>query len=88
MKKVRIVYDSESIGDQNPAAYAGMLEALIAEHFGGQYEYDIRPGVGNRVELHGSFSDGEEYDRAKAAIRGLMEEAFRRLCDGVAAPDV
>jgi hypothetical protein len=86
MKSCTIRYDAESIGDVDPAAYAGMVEGLIAEHYGtvlGDYAYDIRLHAGrDRVELYGQWPDD-----AGEVIRGLLAEAFVRCVNGEPVPE-
>jgi hypothetical protein len=86
MRSYTIRYDAESIGDLNPAAYADMVEGLIAEHYGtvlGDYAYDIRPHAGrDRVELHGPWPDD-----AEEVVRGLLENAFERCVNGEPVPE-
>jgi hypothetical protein len=90
-RKVTIRYPAESIGDIPPADYADAVEALIAGHFGGEYEYDIAPAsvARTQVALAGDWGDGPEEEGMdpdeSAAVRRVHEicgEAFERCCAG------
>jgi hypothetical protein len=86
MRSCTIRYDAESIGDIDSAAYAGMVEGLIAEYYGtvlGDYAYDIRPHAGrDRVELHGQWPDD-----AREVIKAFLAEAFERCLNGEPVPE-
>lgn len=88
IEKISIMADPDSLADIEPGYYFEMAEAMIARHFGGEYEYafQVAPttGHGVRVTLRDD-SDPQEYE---TTIANICSEAFNACCQGNPVPNV
>lgn len=76
-RSVTIRFPQDSLADVDPDYFGDMVEARIADHFGGDYFYDIRPASVHATEitLEGDWTAG-----AEETIRCLQRDAWEACC--------
>lgn len=85
--RYEITTDRESLADIDPQYYHDMVEALISDHFGGEYEYSFR--LDNHSRIRVELADPNEREEpVEEFIRRLCEDAFERCCREDAVPSV
>lgn len=85
--RLEVVIPEDTLGEIDRVYYSEMLDALIAEHFGGQYtcSFSFASRLGNRWSLDCEDSRREE---VVAQLDRLAEDAFNRCCRSEAVREI